>query len=349
MKTPSITYWKELYQKLEEDTTAYYQYDSLKGWAYRPNSSSKNGYYNFNGQGIRGSKVYSQSPSKDTIRIALLGNSAVFSAEVRDTQSLAYYLEKELQLQGKAVEVINFGVGGYGTDQALLNWKFKAKDFKPDLVIQGVMVWDFGINLNMFRYCVSPSTGIAYTKPRAILDAGSLKWVNYPTMPISQMVDSIVIDYEDRSFFEHEYFKKTKRYGFNVLDNLYLYQIGKALLNDSKSDIKTYKNGNDLMIKLVKELQKEVDENGANYIYMPLVSYDELYKEQVFGELPYNDFWKQFEFGRNTFSTFDLVKNESPSKYFMPTKKHYSPYGNQEIAKGLSNYLVQNELLKKRN
>jgi hypothetical protein len=348
MKTPSIAYWNDLYEKVATDTTAYYQYDSLLGWTYRPNSSSENGYYNFNSQGIRGSKVYSQLPASDTIRIALLGNSAVFSAEVRDTQSLAYYLEKTLQAEGKAVEVINFGVGGYGNDQALLNWKFKAKNFKPDLVVHGVMVWDFGINLNMFRYCVSPSTGIPYTKPRAILEGGELKWLNYPTVPVTEMVDSIVIGYEERDFFEYEHFKKTKRHGFNLLDNLYLYQIAKVLTNTSKSDIETYQAGNDLMVKLVEEFQKEVDEDGAAYVYMPLISYDELFREQLWGELPYTNFWNQLELGRNTFPTANLMKGSQAAKYFMPTRKHYSTYGNQKIGKELASYLIKNRLLKKR-
>lgn len=349
MKTPSIAYWKNLYEKLETDTTAYYQYDSLIGWTYRPNSSSKNGYYNFNSQGIRGSKTYSQLPAEDTIRIALLGNSAIFSAEVRDTQSLAYYLEKTLQAKGKVVEVINFGVGGYGNDQALLNWKFKAKKFKPDLVVHGVMVWDFGINLNMFRYCVSPNTGILYTKPRAIIEADTLKWLNYPTVPVGQIMDSIVIGYEERDFFEEEYFKETKRYGFYLLDNFYLYQIAKTLLNTSKSDIETYQAGNDLVVKLVKTFQKEVDADGAAYVYMPLISYDELLKKQLWGEFPYMNFWKQLELDKNTFSTVDLLKESQAAKYFMPTKKHYSPYGNQQVANGLAVYLIQNKLLKKRN
>ena len=127
-----------------------------------------------------------------------------------------------------------------------------------------------------------------------------------------------------------------------------MYQIAKILTNTSKSDIETYQAGNDLMVKLVEEFQKEVDEDGAAYVYMPLISYDELLKEQLGGELPYTNFWKQFEWDRNTFPTTDLIKKNQAAKYFMPTKKHYSPYGNQTIANGLANYLIQNKLLKKR-
>jgi hypothetical protein len=101
-------------------------------------------------------------------------------------------------------------------------------------------------------------------------------------------------------------------------------------------------------VKLVEEFQKEVDEDGAAYVYMPLISYDELFREQLWGELPYTKFWNQLELGRNTFPTANLMKGSQAAKYFMPTRKHYSPYGNQKIGKELASYLIKNRLLKKR-
>ena len=348
MKTPSLKYWKNIYDKLENDTISYYQYDSMTGWSLRPHSISPDGYYHINGQGIRGDKIYKKQPSKDTIRIALLGNSAIFSAEVPDTNTLGVYLEAALQKKGYAVEVINFGVGGYGNDQVLLRWENKAKDFKPDVVIHGVMVWDFGINLNIFRYCVSPQTGIMFTKPRAIVEKDSLKWVNYPTVPINEVYDSIVIGFEERDFFEHEYFSERKRYGVNVLDNLYLYKVLEDLLDDSKAGIDKNLQGRALMKKLVDDFQKSVESENAQYLMFKLSSFDELSKIRFLKKEPHSLFWKDYEDGRPIYSNFELMMKEDLFRYFAPSQKHYSAYGNQVSAKELADYLIENNYLRKK-
>ena len=41
---------------------------------------------------------------------------------------------------GKATEIINLGVSGYGMDQAFLRWQKLGKKFKPDLVIFGLQM-----------------------------------------------------------------------------------------------------------------------------------------------------------------------------------------------------------------
>ena len=59
----------------------------------------------FNSLGIRSLREYSVEPSEDTVRILLLGSSVMLSAEVSDTHSLSFYLEKQLEEAGKTVEV----------------------------------------------------------------------------------------------------------------------------------------------------------------------------------------------------------------------------------------------------
>jgi hypothetical protein len=67
------------------------------------------------------------------------------------------------------LEVMNFGVGGYGTDQAWLRYQQKGKRFKPDIVLIGFMVENINRNVNAFvpfyRRLSSP-----VTKPRFSLN-----------------------------------------------------------------------------------------------------------------------------------------------------------------------------------
>ena len=44
-------------------------------------------------------------------------------------------LEKSDHLQGRHVEVINFGVSGFGTTQELLTLEYKVWKYSPDVVL----------------------------------------------------------------------------------------------------------------------------------------------------------------------------------------------------------------------
>ena len=47
----------------------------------------------------------------------------------------AIYLQHKLKDAGIRAEVLNFGVGAYGMDQAYLRWREQGKNFAPDIVI----------------------------------------------------------------------------------------------------------------------------------------------------------------------------------------------------------------------
>jgi hypothetical protein len=349
VKTKPVSEWKELYDELAIDSTSYFQYDSITGWAHRPNSVSQDSLMHFNNTGIRGLREYSTYPSEDTVRILLLGSSVMLSAEVTDTNSLGFYLEKDLTAAGKKVEVLNMGVGSFGNDQTLLRWEYQAKKLQPDIVIQGVHLSECWLNLNIFKYCSHPPTGILYTKPRAIFESGSLSWVNFPTISPEKILDSIIVNYEEQSYFEHEYFKDSPRVGHQILENLYLYQIYQQYYRiEALKKIETHFEGQELMTKLIEPLQQSVEEN-ATYIMLKLASYDDLQKMQLFNKIPNNDIWKKIENGKYTVSSYDALRKAELNKLFIATQaSHYSAFGNQLIAKQLTDYLLQNRLIIKK-
>lgn len=347
-KTKTLSEWKEIYKKLEADTLNYYQYDSITGWSNRPNSVSSNGYYHINSQGIRGVRNYSENVNKDTIRILLLGNSAVFSAEVSDTNTFGFYLEQSLKAADKKVEVLNMGVGSFGNDQTLLHWKYKAKTFEPDIVIQGVHYWDFWINLNIYKYCAFPATGIFYTKPRAIIAADSFQFVNFPTLPVAQIIDSIILDYEHRDFYEYEYFKDRKRHGVNILENSFIYQFLNQGIKDINNDVDNVPEGKQLMSKLVNDLQADVENTGAKYVMLQLTAFDDFIASDLTSHYRNEAFWESITAEKNVFSTLQLLLNHKDKTPFVPSQMHYSANGNRIIGDALANYLIKNNMLVKK-
>jgi len=67
-----------------------------------------------------------------TVRIAVLGDSFTEAFHVKNEETFTRVLEKNL---GEGVEVLNFGVAGFGTIQELLTYREKVRQLHPDIVI----------------------------------------------------------------------------------------------------------------------------------------------------------------------------------------------------------------------
>lgn len=119
------------------------QTDPVLGAAHIPGAS---GYYRsegeswvqINSEGMRGPEVSLQKPT-GTYRIALLGDSYVEGVQVPFEKTVGAVIERRLsELRGSSVEVLNFGVGGYGSTQELLTLQHKVWKYSPDLILLAV-------------------------------------------------------------------------------------------------------------------------------------------------------------------------------------------------------------------
>ncbi|MEL7034223.1 MAG: SGNH/GDSL hydrolase family protein [Cyanobacteria bacterium J06592_8] len=117
--------------------------DPNLGWKNRPGASGwwrqeGEAYIEINSQGLR-DKVYSKIKPENTIRIAVLGDSFTLAVQVPVEQTYWSVMENELKscsaLQEKDIEVINFGVDGYGTAQELLKLRQEVWNYNPDIIV----------------------------------------------------------------------------------------------------------------------------------------------------------------------------------------------------------------------
>lgn len=117
--------------------------DRYRGVALRPNAEGwwreeGNAYVRINSAGLRDREHARQKPA-NTFRIAVLGDSFAEARQVPIEDTFWAILEKKLQecpgVAGKLVEVINFGVAGYGTAQELITLRREAWDYSPDLIL----------------------------------------------------------------------------------------------------------------------------------------------------------------------------------------------------------------------
>jgi lysophospholipase L1-like esterase len=118
-------------------------YDATRGVALKP---GKQGWYygeggayvKINSLGYRDVEHTREKPP-GVFRIAVLGDSMTEARQVSIADTFCKQLEKRLsgrpEFGNLKVEVLNFGIGGYGTDQELLTLRLHVLDFSPDLVM----------------------------------------------------------------------------------------------------------------------------------------------------------------------------------------------------------------------
>lgn len=171
-----------LLDEYERSPSSYLAYDQDLGWTNRPGSRSANGLYRANRSGLRADREYSVEPSQGVLRVGLFGDSFIHGDGVALEASLAPLLEAALGQRGVRAEVLNFGVQGYGIDQAYLRYLRQGNEFRPALVVLGLQLENVARDANVVRALYNPGTQIPFTKPRFVLDAGGLRTVNSPTL-----------------------------------------------------------------------------------------------------------------------------------------------------------------------
>ena len=121
----------------------FYATDYYRGFSLRPGVEGHyqregGSYVRINSDGLR-DREHSKTKPADTVRIAVLGDSFTEAMHVPMEQTFWSLMERRLQecnaFPGKRVEVINFGVSGYGTAQELMTLRQKVWDYSPDIVM----------------------------------------------------------------------------------------------------------------------------------------------------------------------------------------------------------------------
>lgn len=115
------------------------------GWALEPGASYSNrlmettAHVTYNSKGLRDVERAVDKPER-TFRILVLGDSFMEAYSVNLNHAFHRQLETLARQAGREIEVINLGVGGYGTLQEYLIFKEVGQLYAPDLVLLGLYV-----------------------------------------------------------------------------------------------------------------------------------------------------------------------------------------------------------------
>lgn len=111
--------------------------------------TSADGSWKFttNGKGLRDRRDFAYAKPAGTLRVLALGDSHTQGYEVRQEATFSAVLERYLAQRGVRAEVLNAGVSGFSTAEALAYLENEGYKYQPDVVVLGFYANDFEDNL----------------------------------------------------------------------------------------------------------------------------------------------------------------------------------------------------------
>lgn len=336
--------------------TSYYRYDPELGWTIQPHGKAPEAGYYANAQGLRGSHDYPEHPAPGILRVEAFGDSFTHSDEVKNQDMWSEILEREGQ--GK-IEVMNFGVSGYGLDQAYLRYLQEGVQFHPHIVLIDFMSENIERVVNVFRPFYIPETNFPLSKPRFEIHEGHLKLYPNPLHSIADYEAMLRDDYHWlHQMAPHDYHYKV-HYGPSRWDFLSSVRMAKLVIwtlrsRFSKDRILNAQGVYDreseayqVVTQLLEQFYREVKTHGSQPLIVLFPSESDLRHFREGGHVSYEPLKEDLE--AKGYQIVDLLegfktygKDKSLEELF--TGLHYSPLGNQIVEKVLWEYLSKQKM-----
>ncbi len=299
-------------------TVGLYEFDQDLGWKNRANF---NEYFRWphrttlekiNDDGWRDNTYHYSKPS-DVYRIAIIGCSLTYGYGVNMEEAYPKELERLLNKKvSKNIEVLNFGVNGYGLSQMLINYDKFVSRYNPDLVIlQYYMPSVYRSNYTKMW---------ATQKPTFKLKNGVLKLRNHP------------VPKDKFRPLEKWMIKNSVFYKF-IKDKLLKIEELRKL--EFKSQVYKNKELHRFNSEILKHLRGNIEKNNSRLIVFTLEQgswFKKICSEakvEVFNIYDYADL--------NDWEKRGAIKNPPPVG-------HWSPLGNQYVAEAIYQYLLKENI-----
>jgi len=205
-------------------SSSYFEFDKEAGWTIRKNGRHEE-LYQANSAGIRADREYGYDIPEGTVRICTFGDSFTHCDDVGNDSTWQVFMES----CRPGLEVLNFGVGAYGLDQAYVRYKNKGLRYKTDFVLIGFMPENIFRMVNTFRAFYQADTGLPLAKPRFLLHKDGI--VLLPN-PLPSLADyRALLDHpqaKTSNMGVHDYFYR-QRYISGMFDWSPCMRLGKVI------------------------------------------------------------------------------------------------------------------------
>lgn len=341
---------RDILERIIGDSTRYTTFSPSLGWTIKPYGEEPP-RYRANRDGLRGRRDYDRVPPAGVVRLAAFGDSFTHGDGVTDEETWESVLERSTD----GVEVLNFGVGGYGLDQALLRWRAEGVPFRPDVVLIGLMSENLLRHVNVYRPFYTPNTGVPLAKPRFVLSADSLVLIPNPARSIDDYrmllsdTTTTLERFGRRDSHVHWYDRGSP---LDWSPTVRLLKAGlKSVLSPSRRVTldRAYRPNSEpfrLTLALIDRFAREVRTAGANPVVLLFPSRDDL-AGLATGRLVYRDFADSLR--AHNLAVIDLADGFDPCRRGCDLDRlapgHYSAEGNQLVATVIGRRLRELNLL----
>lgn len=314
--------------------------DPGAGWI--PRSGSSNDLYAYNGAGIRTdspARLYAQRPESGIIRISLFGDSFTNGVDVPFEGTWGFGLENLLNGTGRRVEILNFGVPGYGMDQAFLRWTHLGPAYAPQVVIFGLQIENVKRNVNIIRPLYNHVADLPFSKPRFVADRNVLATVNVPALSPEQLVPTLK-EIQHWKLATHEAYYDPADYGMRPWQASRFISFAEEVLLRSSSDRdRATPAEGELALQILRAFEKSVSSSGARFIVVHLPRRGDLKARRTTGALPNSELLQQvtagFEFAETADALLGRAKKVGLDALFTASG-HYSPIANALVSEVLA-------------
>ena len=324
------------------DQTGYMAYDADLGWTNRPSSCTRDRKYCANSAGLRSDREFTKQIPPGVMRISLFGDSFIHGHDVDLRGSLAPQLESALAARGVPAQALNFGVGGYGIDQAYLRYSRDGARFDTDIIVEGLQLENVARHLMVFRLIAYPQSKIPFSKPRFYFEGPSLLVANKPTIAPDR-VPAALATFESSPLRRYEFFYTEKYRPYWWRKSRLLSVLADARHKDESVDVmRRDGEGIRLTLAILDRFKNDVSVTGKPFLLVYLPLKDNL-AAQLRGEKdpwdPYvNMFRKDFRIVDPTARLLEIARRKGVDAV---APGHYSAEGNRAVAEALADAIAK--------
>lgn len=325
----------------------YMAFDAELGWTNRPDAQSQGGLYRANSAGLRADRDFEPGAPPGVLRIAIFGDSFVHGHDVPLPGTLAPQLKELLERGGTPAETLNFGVGGYGIDQAYLRYHREGPPYHPAIVLLGLQVENIERSVNVVRAFYFHDTGIPFTKPRFILDGKNLRLVNSPTVPLDRITE-LLESFSRSPLLPFEFFYRAEDYEWLVYRRSRLLSsvvdIARDRFGARSTAARLLSPGSDatkLTLAIAERFRSEAEANGSRFLLVYLPIRPALEALAAGRRDPYAPLVDLFRARFRLIDPSDLFSAElrrRPVESLL--RSHYTPEGNRLVAEAIAIQLL---------
>jgi hypothetical protein len=248
------------------------------GYVPEENLTSSNNWYLTNSLGARARKDFTREVPTGKKRVLLFGDSFTAGFHLPQDETWAHYLDT----RSENLEVVNFGVSGYGMGQAYMRYRQVKDRLQSHYVfLMIVPTSDLFRDINTIRSMGNKHWDSHKTNARFILEKGKLKLIPSPYKTINEMIsenqnglsDTLATHLEN---YESYYYPPVYQNNNSLIEGSMFYKLLLLGLNDNhKNSLKRVlmKPGSEAMRinrQIFSEMSQEINSAGAKLVVIVL-------------------------------------------------------------------------------